>query len=130
MDIELDSAQDQTILFALRESRFRQAAQYFVDYYSNEVFIFCLKQTRSWDTAEELCYESFNKAFAMMKELRGNTSPKRWIFSIVNTFCQEALERLKAQRTFQVDDAPELGEGQVRLGEALRRRLDVLAAAL
>lgn len=133
MEIEIDSAEDQAILSALRTKEHRQAARLMVRYYGNAVFNFCLAQVSDQTLAEDLTQTSFSKAFAQLDQFKGQDSPRSWLMWMAGEVCLEHVEGADLAQGEDDLSTVELDAGLLepqKISESLRRRLEVLASAL
>lgn len=55
-----------------------------VNEFSDELFSWALYKTSSKETAEDLVQETFLSAFQKIESFEGKSSPKTWLFSILN----------------------------------------------
>jgi DNA-directed RNA polymerase specialized sigma24 family protein len=133
MELRIDPAADQSILAALRENRYRQAATFMVRYYGNAVLTLCHEAAEDPEAAEDLAQESFTRAFQSLSSLRGDTPVRRWLLNIAARRCEERLpnDPMLALGTLVESAERAIGSGEVRqASESLRRRLEVLASSL
>lgn len=119
MEIKIDPVAEQTVLSALRDGDVRRAAHLMVRYHGVSVFGTCRDLVQDHDLAEDLTQAVFARAFALLTGFRGELSSREWLIGIAR------------------QSAADHGSGGQRLGgesrgisDSLRRRLDVLAAAL
>jgi DNA-directed RNA polymerase specialized sigma24 family protein len=121
MELRIDPASDQAILSALRSGQVREAARLMVQTHGVAVFQVCLAMTGELELAEDLTQASFARAFALLRGFGGEMTIRQWLEGIARRCCAE-----------QSPDAP--GEvapdGALVVSESLRRRLEVLAAAM
>lgn len=119
MELRIDPAADQAILTALRSGDHRQAARLMVKHHGFAVFHICRAATGSEEAAEDLTQASFARAFALLPGLSGDLTTREWLEGIARQCCagRETPDPTGGSRTSGIS-------------ESLRRRLEVLAAAL
>lgn len=125
MELQIDSAADQNILRALREKEARQAARLMVDYYGVAVFAECRRIVGDEEAAEDLTQETFSRVFGALPAPAGRDSVREWLLAAARATCAGH----DAPREAPVD-VGRSGGGRVTISESLRRRLEMLAAAL
>ncbi len=92
MEIQIDSAADQSILTALREGKRRQAGQLLVRYYGNLVFNVCRTLVPTLEEAEDLTQASFTRAFSDLGGIQGSMTPRIWLMNVAQACCASHLE--------------------------------------
>jgi DNA-directed RNA polymerase specialized sigma24 family protein len=133
MEIHIDSAEDQAVLSAIRERRYRQAAAILIRYYGNSVFNVCRSLIPELEIAEDLTQQSFSRAFSSLSGIQGQTSLRVWLMNVAQRCCadylhQEANAGCGEMPPIDLQAASEIGAWSIR--ESLQRRLEVLAQAL
>jgi len=122
MELRIDPASDQAILSALRSGQVREAARLMVQSHGVAVFQVCHAMTGELELAEDLTQASFARAFALLRGFGGEMTIRQWLEGIARRCCAE-----------QAPDAPPgevASDGTLVVSESLRRRLEVLAAAM
>jgi DNA-directed RNA polymerase specialized sigma24 family protein len=132
MEIQIDSAADQSILSALREGKHRQAASLLVRYYGNTVFCLCRTMVPQVDEAEDLTQESFRSAFSALGGIQGHPSPRAWLMKVAQRCCADHLKQYVGvqEELPSLDREVPAEAANWRISESLQRRLEVLASAL
>jgi DNA-directed RNA polymerase specialized sigma24 family protein len=130
MEIQIDSAPDQSILTALREGKRRQAGTLMVRYYGNTVFNVCRTMVPTLEQAEDLTQESFTRAFSDLGGIQGSPSPRVWLMNLAQACCASHLEQYSAAaEELPPPPAPD-ATTSFRISESLQRRLEMLASSL
>lgn len=134
MELRIDSAADQSIIAALRNGERREAAGLMVRYYANAVLNLCAAQVEELERAEDLTHECFRQAFATMDAFGGELSVRNWLVYTSRQVCLEQLQREAADAPPPPDMLNTVrlsgDDDRLRVSDSLRRRLEVLAAAL
>ena len=126
MELRIDSATDQVILAALVERDGRRAARLMVNYYGLAVFEECCRRVGRRELAEDLTQVAFARAFAALAEFGGRRSAREWLVAVAHECCAEYLRaHPEAGGSTGIE-----GEERAAIGESIRRRLEVLAAAV
>lgn len=68
------------------------------------VFNTCLKMTRSYEDAQEVCQDAFLQVFHKVKQFEGRAAFKTWLFRIVYNLCIRRRETI-SKRAFKENAA-------------------------
>lgn len=131
MEIQLDTATDQSILSALRQGDARRAASMLVRYYGNSIFGLCRTLVNDLEQAEDLTQESFARAFSRMNGIQGAPSVRGWLMGVTQQCCAERLEPSGCPQDGEASCSSQAAErAGWKISESLQRRLEVLASSL
>jgi DNA-directed RNA polymerase specialized sigma24 family protein len=140
MQLEIDSAAEQSILSALREGNKRQVASLLIRYYGNAVYSLCWGQVLHFETAEDLTHDAFRRAFTSLGDFHGERSARGWLIAIARECCMDYLKhspqgRESRDRALEAEGGSAgSAEGSIgelkRVSDSLQRRLEALASAL
>lgn len=91
---------DEEILYALRVGNYDSAVTAFVREYQNFVFNTAFRYMKSTEDAEDVSQEVFIKAIDSLKNFRGDSSMKTWLYRITKNYCLNYIRKQKVRQIF------------------------------
>lgn len=71
------------------------AFAYLIDAYKNMVFTLALKMTKNREEAEEICQDTFIKAYQNLSKFQGDSKFSTWLYSIAYNASLDAIKKNK-----------------------------------
>ena len=88
------------ILNALKTGNYNQAITAFVREYQNFVFNTAFRFLNSIEDAEDISQEVFIKAAEAIRNFRGESSIKTWLYRITKNYCLNYIRKQKVRKVF------------------------------
>jgi RNA polymerase sigma-70 factor (ECF subfamily) len=82
-----------------------------VNLYGDELYTWAYHKTKKIDLAEDMVQETFIKAFNALSSFQEKSSPKTWLFRILNNLITDYYRKNAKQKTSSLEDAEELTTG-------------------
>jgi RNA polymerase sigma-70 factor (ECF subfamily) len=82
-----------------------------VKLYSDELYSWAYHKTKKNDLAEDMVQETFIKAFNALSSFREKSTPKTWLFRILNNLITDHYRKSTKDRTESLDEAEGLTNG-------------------
>jgi RNA polymerase sigma-70 factor, ECF subfamily len=107
---------DDTVLIQASQNGDREAFGHLVDHYYQKVYKLAHRYTGSHTEADDICQETFLRAFAHLDRLRKETCFQGWILMIAINLSRQTLRRRKGLRQMnptQLDEISDLAVEKV-----------------
>lgn len=102
----IDSEEGRLLIRAQRGDML--AFESLVQMHQQRVFAHCYRLVSNSAEAEDLCAETFLRAFQKLKSLRADPSIVHWLLRVANNLCISALRKRSTRPTVELDEAREV----------------------
>lgn len=82
-----------------------------VNHFSDDLYAWSLHKVKKADVAEDLVQETFIKAYKAMDSFKEKSSPKTWLFRILNNLIIDHYRKKAKHQTSSLDEAEQLTDG-------------------
>ena len=88
--------------------------EYFLDKYSQQVFVLIVRIVENQEDAEELTQDTFLKAFEHLSSFKAESSFSTWIYRITANTCIDEMRKRKGRQSFSLEEELESEEGSMQ----------------